>query len=342
MASEQTGYYIGVDIGGTKCAVVVSDDQLNILERAEFATEPERGAYLVFEDLLNLTASLMAKYEDKPIFTIGVSCGGPLDSKKGVVLSPPNLPGWDGIPIVELFQSRFGIETALQNDANAGALAEWMLGAGIGSENVIFLTFGTGLGAGLILNGQLYSGTNDLAGELGHWRLADEGPEAFGKVGSFEAFCSGNGIAKLAKQKVLPILTNGGKVAFCNSIQDIDSITTKLVANAAQSGDELAIEILAESGKRLGQGLSLLIDLLNPEKIIIGSVFARCQSFIHPFSQAVIQQEALISAAEVCQILPARLGDSIGDYASLCIAQYAHKLARRSGPISFNNNNINQ
>src|SRR5690606_15592063 len=132
---------------------------------------------------------------------IGISCGGPLDSRRGVILSPPNLPGWDRIPVVEVFQQAFKVPVALQNDANAGALAEWLWGAGRGSHNMIFLTFGTGMGAGLILNGQLYSGTNDLAGEVGHIRLAPDGPVGYGKAGSFEGFCSGGGIKQLATDR---------------------------------------------------------------------------------------------------------------------------------------------
>ena len=117
---------------------------------------------------------------------IGISCGGPLDSKKGMIYSPPNLPGWDKCLLQRYLQMKFGVETALQNDANACALAEWLMGAGRGTSNMVFLTFGTGMGGGLILNGRLYSGTNDLGGEVGHIRLAKDGPVGFGKAGSFE------------------------------------------------------------------------------------------------------------------------------------------------------------
>ena len=142
------------------------------------------------------------KYKHYNLKRIGISCGGPLDSKKGIIFSPPNLPGWDNVPITRILSDEFGVETALQNDANACALAEWLMGAERGHSNMIFLTFGTGMGAGLILNGRLYSGTNDLGGEVGHIRLAKTGPVGFGKAGSFEGFCSGGGIAQLAKSIV--------------------------------------------------------------------------------------------------------------------------------------------
>ena len=139
---------------------------------------------------------------------LGISCGGPLNSKTGRVLSPPNLFGWDDIPIVEMMEARYGIPTALQNDANACALAEWRFGAARGFENVIFCTFGTGMGAGLILNGRLYEGTTGMAGEIGHLRLSEHGPVGFGKEGSFEGFCSGGGIAQFAKSQLKMLSKN--------------------------------------------------------------------------------------------------------------------------------------
>jgi glucokinase len=314
--------YVGIDIGGTKCAVVISDEQLQILDRTEFATDVVRGAEQIINQLLDVTADMLSPYQADRVRAIGISCGGPLDSKRGVILSPPNLPGWDKIQIVDIFTQRFKVNTALQNDANAGALAEWMLGAGRGADNLVFLTFGSGLGAGLILDGRLYSGSNDLAGELGHWRLSDDGPVGFGKPGSFEGFCSGNGITKLAKTRIRELLHQGKDVSFCPTLESVEQLTTKSLAEAAKQGDDIALALFAESGKRLGQGLSLVIDLLNPEKIIIGSVFARCQSLIHPCAAEVIAQEAITAAADKCQILPAELGEKIGDLASLCIARY--------------------
>ena len=178
--------FIGIDIGGTKCAVVSGSLEAGVRDKIRFDTvsceQTLAQIYAAVEKLM-------------PADAIGVSCGGPLDEKRGVILSPPNLPGWDEVHIVEELERRFGIPAKLLNDANAGALAEWNFGAGRGSENMLFLTFGTGLGAGLILGGRLYSGTNGNAGEIGHIRLAPSGPIGYGKAGSFEGFCSGGGIA---------------------------------------------------------------------------------------------------------------------------------------------------
>lgn len=163
------------------------------------------------------------------------------------------------------------------NDANA--IAEWKYGAGQGCENLIFLTFGTGMGAGLILNSLLYSGTLDFAGEVGHLRLADTGPVEFGKAGSFEGYCSGGGIAQLAQIKVRERLQIGEKVCFCSSLDKLDQLTAKSVAKAAYNGDELALDIYNTCADYLGRELSLLIDILNPEVITMGSIYSRAKSF---------------------------------------------------------------
>ena len=185
---------------------------------------------------------------------------------------------------------------------------------------MVFLTFGTGMGGGIIINGRLYTGTNDLAGEVGHIRLADEGPKAYGKKGSFEGFCSGTGIALLAKQIVREKFALSQPVTFCKNIEDIDRINARDVAEAAFAGDKTAIKILEISGEYLGKGLSLLIDILNPEKIVIGSIYARCRQFIEPACLEVIAREALEPARAVCSIVPAALGEQIGDFASLSVA----------------------
>jgi len=200
-----------------------------------------------------------------------------------------------------------------------------MMGAGKGTRNMIFLTFGTGMGAGLILNGQLYAGTNDLGGEVGHIRLAPDGPVGFGKAGSFEGFCSGGGIAQLAKSIVTEKLKSNQPVGFCSSPEMISEIDARMVAIAAQAGDLVANEIIRISAEYLGNGLSILIDILNPECIVIGSIYARNEMLFKPHIDRIVQKEAIPSAIDVCRIKPAELGDSIGDYAALCVAIYEDK-----------------
>ena len=313
-------YYLGIDIGGTKCAVIAGTGEMEILKKTSFPTETGKGPGHAINLLLKSASEIVDNLGPGLLKAIGISCGGPLDSIKGIVQSPPNLPGWNDIPITDLFRDKFNVPVFLQNDANACALAEWKFGAGKGTQNMIFLTFGTGMGGGIIINGRLYSGTNDLAGEVGHIRLSEDGPRAYGKKGSFEAFCSGTGIALLAKQIVSEKFALKQTVSFCNNPENIDKITAKDVADAAFSGDKTAIKILEISGEYLGKGLSLLIDILNPQKIVIGSIYARCRQFIEPACLEIIKQEALAPARAVCSIVPAALGEEVGDYASLSVA----------------------
>ena len=303
--------YIGIDIGGTKCAVVYANDNGEIVNKVKFPT-------LDCSSTLDRIFDEVAKMGE--CRAIGISCGGPLDENTGVIMSPPNLPGWDNIPITSMLTERFGVPARICNDANACALAEWKFGAGKGTKNMVFLTFGTGLGAGLILDGKLYSGTNGNAGEVGHVRLDADGPIGFGKAGSFEGFCSGGGIAKLGRKAAKEALSRGETTSFCKCDEDIERIDTKLLAEAANSGDPVAIEVWKHSGRRLGMGLSMIIDILNPEAIVIGSVFARSGHLLRDEMERVINEEALAPSASVCRVLPAALGESIGDLAAIAVA----------------------
>ncbi len=313
-------YYLGFDIGGTKCSVVLGSKDFKIHEKIVFPTQTERGYKEIIDEFLRHSYKLFEKYDKNKLVKIGISCGGPLDSEKGIIYSPPNLPGWDSVPIVDIFKEEFGVDVEVQNDANACALAEWMMGAGVGTKNMIFLTFGTGMGAGLILNGKLYPGTNDLGGEVGHIRMAEDGPVGFGKAGSFEGFCSGGGIAQLAKSMISAKLKAGEKVGFCPSEAMIGDITARTVFEAALGGDPLAIEIVDISASYLGKGLAILIDILNPECIVIGSIYARNEAYLKPLVEKLIENEAIPAARAVCKVLPAALGESIGDFAALCVA----------------------
>jgi glucokinase len=169
-------------------------------------------------------------------------------------------------------------------------------------------------------DGRLYEGTNDLAGEVGHVRLAEDGPEGYGKTGAFEGFASGGGIAKLARAAAGKLLAAGGRCAFCATSDELPGISARSVAEAAEAGDPTAIEVLATSGRYLGRGLAMIIDIINPQRIVIGSIFTRCRRFLQPAMDREIAREALPAAARVCEIVPAALGEDIGDYACLSVA----------------------
>lgn len=322
----ERNHLLGIDIGGTKCACILGaagpGGSIEILDKVKFPTAEAATPRACLETLASLGRELCSRHSVSRdmLRGCGVSCGGPLDSRSGVILSPPNLPGWDRIPAAEILGAELGTPVRLQNDANAGAVAEWKFGAGRGVGSMIFLTFGTGLGAGLILDGRLYSGICDSAGECGHIRLAPAGPVGFGKAGSFEGFCSGGGIAQLAAMRAREQLQLGKRVAWCASCDALPGLNAKIVGDAAEAGDPLALAIYEECGRYLGRGLALLIDLLNPELIVIGSVFARSERLLRPAMERSIAEEALPAAAERCRVVPAALGEAIGDYAALALA----------------------
>lgn len=308
-------YILGFDIGGTKCAVTTAvwgGRSIRLLKKEVCPTDLTIPPEAMIEKLIDMADTLLTEKPDR----IGISCGGPLDSEKGIILGPPNLPGWDEVPIVKLLHTHYGVEVNLQNDANACAVAEWKFGAGQGCKNMVFLTFGTGLGAGLILNGQLYSGTNGNAGEVGHIRLDRFGPVGFGKAGSFEGFCSGGGIAQLGSILAQENARSGIIPLYCQE----GEITARSIADAAKAGDGTATEVYRICGEYLGKGLSLIIDILNPEVIVLGSIFLRCEELLRPTMEAVIQKEALTPSAACCRIVPAGLGEQIGDYAAVATA----------------------
>jgi len=301
---------VGLDIGGTKCAVSLGEsvgNNIKILSRDEFPTtglswhEVLEAFSTRIKDVTNPTRPAS---HPQPLLlsAIGISCGGPLDSTRGVVMSPPNLPGWDNVPVVDFFRGRFNVPVTLQNDANACALAEYLYGAGRGAANLVFMTFGTGLGAGIVIDGKLYSGANDNAGEIGHIRLAPTGPVGYNKAGSAEGFCSGAGISRLAKIR-----------------KGLD-LTAKEIFARVRAGDADCIDVFRESAEKLAMILAYTIDILNPEIIALGGVFMRNADLFLPIVEPILEREALPFARKACRIVPAELGENVGDYAALAVA----------------------
>ena len=303
---------LGLDIGGTKTAVVLGDRAGNTLDRMVFPTAPERGFALFFAELrAHLDAlparSAAARRTLAPPSVVSVSVGGPLEIDPGILHAPPNLPGWENVPLKALLEKHTGLPVFVEHDGNAGALAEWYFGAARGARHVVFLTMGTGFGGGLILNGELYRGTCDLAGEVGHVRLADDEPPAFGKAGSWEGLCGGAGIARLAARRYPQ---RWGEA----------SISARELAELAHGGDREALAVWAEVGRHLGRGLAILLDVLNPEIIVIGALAVRLGELVLGPAREELVREALPGAVAACRVVPAALGERLGDVASLCAA----------------------
>jgi len=322
MSSPENKFLVGIDIGGTKTAVLLSSTPPVVIARKEFATRTAQGAERAIELIKSGIREMLAEQgtDATAILRMGVSCGGPLDRIKGIIQKPPNLWTWDDVPIKAILENEFKAECLIENDANAGAVAEHRFGAGKGSTNMVFLTMGTGLGAGVITDGHLYRGSNDLAGEVGHLRLTKTGPIGHNKKGSAEGWASGGGMAQVAQQAVAAALKKKRPTLLAKQYRSGEPITAKDIGMAARKGDKVALEVLEATGEKLGMVLAILVDLLNPDRIVIGGLAMRLGDLLLEPARRVIRQEALELPARTCQVVPANLGESIGDAAALCIA----------------------
>jgi glucokinase len=309
---------LGLDIGGTKTACVEGTVEGEILERVEIPTLATQPFSDTFPRIAEQARALIrtAEQAGRTISAISVSVGGPLRIDEGILIDPPHLPGWHHVPLRLRLREQFpGLPVLIEHDGNAGALAEFHFGVGKGRsdlKHLLFLTFGTGVGAGFILNGQILRGASDTAGEIGHWRLAEDGPLGFGKRGSWESFGSGAGLVELATQ-MFP--------ARWTSETPIRQLVEEMAAN-----DPEALRVAEAAGKWIGRGLALLIDGLNPQVIVFGSLGVALGERVLGPARKVIADEALPQAAAACELLPSVLGKRIGDVAALMAALTNHSI----------------
>jgi glucokinase len=316
-----TAVFASVAIGGTNCSVALAQsngERFDWLGRRSFPTL--ESPIEVLDELVHRLACLLEESDGDELAGIGVVCGGPLDERAGLVLKPPNLPRWKAADPLSPFRTRFGVPVRLMNDANAGVLAEWAWGAAQGANDAVFVTMGTGLGAGLIVDGRLHRGASGLAGEIGHWRLAESGPRGHDKDGSFEGFCAGSGIANWAQQTALRRLQEGAPSELALDLSDLVDVSARKLGEAAAGGDTTAVELWADIGRRLGAGLSLLIDLLNPDVIVIGGIFPRQRDRLEKAMLEELGREAIAESLSACRVVPSALGDQIADYSGLAAA----------------------
>jgi glucokinase len=305
---------LGMDIGGTKTAFILGDTRGRIHRRVEIPTpsaEPFDAAF----DMMAAAADaflVQCRAEGLGVPQAGsVSVGGPLDIERGILYAPPHLEAWGEAPLKQRLEDHLSLPIYIEHDGNAGALAEFHFGAGRGARNMIFLTMGTGLGAGLILNGQIYHGSSDMAGEVGHIRMAEDGPVQYGKAGSWEAFSSGAGLVSLAHWR--------------NPGQWPEALTTRDIIQSALDGEPAAKELVEEAGRWFGRGLAILVDLLNPDVIVVGTLGIVLGDLLLAPARSVMRQEALPLAAAACRVIPAELGNRLGDIAALMAAITAHQ-----------------
>ena len=313
-------YVVGIDIGGTKLATVVADSTGEILSKVRKPTLAEKGPEYALQLLFDMVRETLelAGLTQESVSAIGVSCGGPLDTKTGVVYSPPNLPGWDALPLKAQLESEFQMPVTIENDANASALAEFRFGGGRGYNAVLYMTMSTGIGGGIVINGQIYHGANDSAGEVGHQVLLPDGPPCgCGKRGCLEALCSGPAIARRAQAAIQTQITETTLLNLAGG--HIEDVKSEHVLTAARRGDALALQLVDETAYYMGWGIANLVNILNPDIVLLGTIaIAAGDLLLNPIRKTV-SDFAMARPAEIVKIEPAQLGDTLGDLAAIAL-----------------------
>ncbi len=309
-------FVLGIDIGGTNLVVgSVAEDGSSVLATATAPTQAEAGASDVVDRLVGLAEHAIAETRrlapGAEILGVGVGAPGPLDTKRGIVLLTPNL-GWVNMPLRQIIHDRLALPAALDNDANCAVLGEWWVGAARGARHAIGITIGTGIGGGLILDGRLYHGASDVAGEIGHTTIDTDGRRCkCGNYGCLEAYASGPNIAIRAIEALeagaesrLPAYVGG----------DLTQVTAQTVYLAAQEGDELALEVVNDTAKFLGVGIGNLLNVFNPEVVVVcGGVTLAGDHLFVPLRREAARR-AFKPAVAACRIVPGELAGTAGVY----------------------------
>lgn len=305
-------YRIGVDVGGTNVKIALVDKKGEIKFPKTVPTRAEMGYEYTIGNIQQSIKDLISEagIEKSSLEGIGFGFPGQIDCDKGIVRLAPNIPGWVNVPIAEIMQKEFNVPVKVDNDVRCAALAELNYGAGVGCKNLICITVGTGIGSGLIINGKIVRGASNAAGEIGHIKLEmnDGLLCGCGDRGCLEAYASGPSIVAMAKEYVL-----GGKSAKFREIAgSIDAITPAIVAQAANEGDAVAKKIFEIMGEYIGIGLTSVVNLLNPEKIVIGGGVADAGDILlEPLRKTLKSRTMPIQGAAV-EVVPAQLGNTAG------------------------------
>lgn len=313
---------IGIDVGGTNVKIALVDEKGKIIYSNSVPTYANMGYEYTVNNIKQAIRDLMkeTKSDSKTIQGIGFDFPGQVDYKKGIVKLAPNIPGWVNVPIAKMIEDEFQIPTRIDNDVRCAALGELNFGAGKGCENFVCITVGTGVGSGLVVNGKLVRGAANAAGEIGHIKLQmNDGPICgCGDTGCLEAFASGPSIVAMAQD----YLKSGKSTKFRELAGAEGDITPYLVAKAAEAGDPVAKRIFEIIGTYLGMGLTSVINLLNPEKVIIGGGVAEAGDLLLAPIRKTVQERAMVVARESVEIVPAQLGNTAGVIgASMLIAE---------------------
>lgn len=303
---------VGVDLGGTAIKAGLVNPQGKILRDTTVPAEANQGPTHVIKQIIKSVHQLIdgSSYKKRDYAGIGVGSPGSVDLDGGTVKYPPNFPGWTVVRLGDALHKEFGLHVEVDNDANAAAVGEAKLGAGIGHKDFIMVTLGTGVGGGLILNGKIFRGTFGGAGELGHITIDYNGPLCnCGNHGCVEAYVGAKYLTQRAIEKVK---RNRRSKILSLAGNDTRRIDPKIISLAARAGDATALDILAETGRYLGIGLATVVNLLDVRVIIIGGGIARAgKPLFNPIKESV-RRHVLTPMKDGLEVLPAKLGNSAG------------------------------
>ncbi len=302
-------YIIGVDIGGTKIALGKLNDAGEIISKVVFKTEKEKGPYWIISRIIE-SVEKNFNFKKDEFFGIGIACGGPLDVENGIILSPPNLPQWDRIPIKSIFEENFKIKTILENDANASGLGEYLFGAGKGSRIMVYMTVSTGIGGAFIFDGEVYQGANFNGAEIGHMTIDLKGPLCgCGNFGCFEAMASGTALGKAGREAALKNPASLINLMVGSNIQKIDA---KLIAECAILGDKTAKSLINREAELLGVGISNIVSIINPDTVIIGGGVSNSFDLMIGIINKTLKKRVMDQLLKVVTIKKSFLGENVG------------------------------
>ncbi len=311
-------YVIGVDLGGTKILTALADLEGQILQRVRVETGANEPAEQVVRRINTTVEQVLneAQVSKDDVLRIGVGSPGPLNIKEGIVLFTPNLK-WNNVPIVKMMSDALGLPVLLENDANAAALAEHAFGAGKGSSNMIYMTISTGIGGGVIINNQILHGFSESAGEIGHHTIMADGPVCgCGNRGCLEALASGTALGRYGREAV----ERGVDTLIGEMVEKIEDIDGSVVTRAAQEGDRVALEIVDKVANYIGIGIANMINIFNPEKIVLGGGVTKAgELFIDRILQTV-EERALEAPRKLCEITFSKLGSDVGVLGAIAVA----------------------
>ena len=312
MGENADDLILGVDLGGTKILTAVTNSQGKMLSRDHSITPAKKGHEAVIQSILESAHRALdqAGVAISELGAIGVGAPGLSNPETGILFTSPNLPGWQDIPLRDIMQKRLGKKTFLINDANAAALGEFYFGAARGARNFIYITLSTGIGGGIVIDGKIYTGAIGAAGEVGHMTIDDEGPICnCGNRGCWETLASGTALAREAKHRI----KEGVRTSILEYAEgDIEKVTAQAIHSAAEQGDSLAKELIARTGYYVGVGLANLINIFNPELIIIGGGLSNIGDMLLEPAFKVAGERAYKEAFQAVRFASAELGRNSG------------------------------